>query len=199
VGQLPAWLAHIWHPGMAAGGWRNDMTETDFYKLLQVDGEADLDVIQAAHRVLAGRLHPETDLTGVDEIRRAEFDRALAVLSDPFRRKAYDQQRGYEMVAVGPGKPSESRIAEGTSDEHRHLTMGALTERIQAGQHGEGLANVTLDFGRYAGWSLGELARQDPDYLRWLARHSSGIRYRSAMLKLLAETESPHSSSLFQR
>ena len=175
------------------------MTETDFYRLLQVDREADLDVIRAAHRVLAGRLHPESDLTGVDEIRRAEYDRALAILADPFRRKAYDQQHEFEMVAMGPGKPSDSRISERAGEEHQHLTMGALTDRIQAGQHGEGLANVTLDFGRYAGWSLGELARQDPDYLRWLARHSSGIRYRGAILKLLAQTESPHAQSSFPR
>jgi len=165
------------------------MTDTDFYRLLQVDHEAELDVIRAAHRVLAGRLHPETDLTGVDEIRRAELDRALAVLSDPFHRKAYDQQREYEMVAVGPG-PSPDRISGSDADNGaHHLAMGALTERIQAGRNGEGLANVQLDFGRYAGWTLGELARSDPDYLRWLARHSSGIRYRGAILKLLAMTE----------
>jgi len=176
------------------------MTDTDFYKLLQVDREADRDVIQAAHRVLASRLHPERDLTGVDEIRRNELDRALAILSDPFRRTAYDQQREFEMVAVGPGNPRD-RHGAGDADleDHQRLAMGALTERIQAGRNGEGLANVTLDFGRYAGWSLGELAHQDPDSLRWLARHSSGIRYRGAILRLLAETESQHVPSRFQR
>jgi curved DNA-binding protein CbpA len=169
------------------------MTETEFYKLLQVDHEADLDVIQAAHRVLAGRLHPETDLTGVDEIRRAELDRALATLSDPFRRRAYDQQREYEMVAVGPGpSPAHFAAADADLDEHQRLAAGPLTERIQAGRNGEGLANVQLDFGRYAGWTLGELARRDPDYLRWLARHSSGIRYRGAILHLLADADAQH-------
>ena len=191
----PLWLAQT-----RPGGRRDDMTDTDFHKLLQVDREADLDIIQAAHRVLASRLHPERDLTGVDEIRRNELDRALAILSDPFRRTAYDQQREFEMVAVGPGKPRD-RHGAGDADleDHQRLAMGALTERIQAGRNGEGLANVTLDFGRYAGWSLGELARQDPDYLRWLARHSSGIRYRGAILRLLAETESQHVPSRFQR
>jgi DnaJ-class molecular chaperone len=176
------------------------MTDTDFYKLLQVDREADLDVIQAAHGVLARRLHPESDLTGVDEVRRAELDRALAILSDPFRRTAYDQQREFEMVAMGPGKPREGHsVGEAESDEHQRLAMGALTERIQAGRNGEGVANVTIDFGRYAGWRLGELARQDPDYLRWLARHSSGIRYRSAILRLLAESEGQFIPTQFQR
>jgi curved DNA-binding protein CbpA len=176
------------------------MTETDFYRLLQVDHEADLDVIQAAHRVLAGRLHPETDLTGVDEVRRAELDRALATLSDPFHRKAYDQQRESEMVAVGPGpSPSHFGGADADADEHHHLAMGPLTERIQAGRNGEGLANVQLDFGRYAGWTLGELARSDPDYLRWLARHSSGIRYRGAILRLLAESDGVYAPTHYPR
>jgi curved DNA-binding protein CbpA len=174
------------------------MTDTDHYKILQVDAEADLDVIQAAHRVLATRLHPEKDLTGVDEIRRAELDRALAVLSDPFRRKAYDQQREWEMVAVGPGPfPGSARATEAAphghlDDEVPRLAHGALTERLQAGQNGANLANMQLDFGRYAGWTLGELARQDPDYLRWLSRHSSGIRYRSGILRLLAEVDGHH-------
>lgn len=174
------------------------MTDTDFYKLLQVDREAELDVIRAAHRVLAGRLHPESDLTGVDEVRQADLDRALAVLSDPFSRKAYDQQREYEMVPVGPGLPDRFGSSDEDGGDH-HLTMGALTERIQAGRNGEGLANVTLDFGRYAGWTLGELARTDPDYLRWLARHSSGIRYRGAILRLLALADEVHAPVHYQR
>ena len=42
-----------------------------------------------------------------------------------------------------------------------------------------------LNFGRYAGWSLPELARRDPDYLLWLSRHSSGIRYRTEIYSIL--------------
>ena len=52
------------------------------------------------------------------------------------------------------------------------------------GEIGPGSA---LDFGRYEGWRLRELARRDPDYLRWLARHSSGIRYRTAIEQVLRE------------
>lgn len=49
-----------------------------------------------------------------------------------------------------------------------------------------------LDFGRYAGWSLGDLSRHDPDYLRWLARHSAGFRYRDEIHKLLPEDAAMH-------
>jgi DnaJ-class molecular chaperone len=154
--------------------------EKDFYKVLQVDPEADLDVITAAHKALTRKLHPETDLTGVHEVRMAELNRAFATLSDPAARMAYDAQRASQLVAVGPGDESH---------EHPRLAAGALTERVMAGANGEGIAGMTLDFGRYAGWTLGEIARQDADYLRWLSRHSAGIRYRSAILRLLSDAE----------
>lgn len=166
------------------------MYENDFYKVLQVDPEADADVIAAAHKALARKLHPETDLTGVHEVRMAELNRALATLSDPATRRAYDQRRATQLVAVGPGH---------LEPEHPRLAAGALTERVMAGANGQGLAGMKLDFGRYAGWTLGDIARQDADYLRWLSRHSSGIRYRSAILRLLSQTEIHRSPVHVQR
>jgi hypothetical protein len=35
-----------------------------------------------------------------------------------------------------------------------------------------------LNFGRYAGWSLGEVGRADLDYLEWLDRMPIGRGYR---------------------
>jgi broad specificity phosphatase PhoE len=49
----------------------------------------------------------------------------------------------------------------------------------------------TLDFGHYAGRSIAELADEDPDYLRWLARHPSGARYRAEIQRVLASAV-PH-------
>ena len=46
---------------------------------------------------------------------------------------------------------------------------------------------LRLNFGRYEGWTLYELSRKDPEYLRWLARHSSGLRYRREISKVLGE------------
>jgi len=155
------------------------LIERDFYKVLQVDPEADRDVIIAAHHALAARLHPETDISRVDEVRLAELNRALATLQDPAARRAYDEQRSSELIPMGPG--------EGAGF-HR-LAGGALTERMQAGPSGANIDTLTISFGRYAGWTLGALARQDPIYLRWLSRHSSGVRYRSAILRLLGEQD----------
>ena len=42
-----------------------------------------------------------------------------------------------------------------------------------------------LDFGHYAGSTIEELASVDPDYLRWLERHPSGVRYRAEIHRVL--------------
>jgi hypothetical protein len=44
-----------------------------------------------------------------------------------------------------------------------------------------------LDFGHHAGRTIAELALIDPDYLRWLARHPSGVRYRAEIARLMSE------------
>jgi curved DNA-binding protein CbpA len=151
------------------------MLDDNLYRILQVDPDADQDVIAAAYRVLAARLHPDRDITGVHEYRMAELNRAYAVLRDPGRRQEYDERLKRlatpgGRVPMGPGRP------------------GSLAQRMRS-HDADGLGEIQLDFGRYEGWTLGDLVQTDPDYLRWLSRHSSGIRYRGAILRLLAEHE----------
>lgn len=43
-----------------------------------------------------------------------------------------------------------------------------------------------LDFGHHAGRTVAELATIDPDYLRWLARHPSGFRYRAEIARVMS-------------
>ncbi len=40
-------------------------------------------------------------------------------------------------------------------------------------------AGRPLDFGRYEGLTVTQIARRDMDYLRWLSRHASGARFRA--------------------
>ncbi len=44
---------------------------------------------------------------------------------------------------------------------------------------------TSLDFGHYAGYTIEQLAGVDPDYLRWLERHPSGVRYRNEIHRVL--------------
>jgi DnaJ-class molecular chaperone len=148
----------------------------DYYKVLQVDPEADADVITAAFRALARRLHPDRDSTGVDEVRMAELNRAYGVLRDAEKRKQYDSERILDMRAMGPGDQPDGPAAR-----------GGLAARWNSKDDGAQAGSV-LKFGRYAGLTLRQIADQDADYLRWLGRHSSGLRYRREIERILKES-----------
>jgi len=49
--------------------------------------------------------------------------------------------------------------------------------------------HTVLDFGRYEGWSLADIAAQDDDYLEWLRRTPTGRPLRVEIAKLLCERE----------
>ncbi len=49
-------------------------------------------------------------------------------------------------------------------------------------------AGSILNFGRYAGWSLGEIGRRDLEYLEWLDRMTIGRPYRDEIDAILRKT-----------
>ena len=77
--------------------------------------------------------------------------------------------------------PDEPRAFEICNDGHFPVRPGPISS----------FDGSTLDFGHYAGRTVAELATEDPDYLRWLARHPSGVRYRAAIQRVLASAV-PH-------
>lgn len=62
--------------------------QKDYYHALQVDPEAEPEVIQAAYRRLAQKHHPDA---GGNDARMQELNEAYALLLDPDRRAAYDR------------------------------------------------------------------------------------------------------------
>ena len=68
--------------------------QKDFYRLLEVDKDADQAAIKMSYRRLAQKLHPDAnpDDPAAGE-RFKEVSEAYSVLSDPARRKEYDQVR----------------------------------------------------------------------------------------------------------
>lgn len=144
-------------------------TEFDAYRTLQVDPHAETFVVEAAYRALACHYHPD-GLTP-DERRMAAINRAYALLRSSDARRRYDGQR---MTSVGPGPV----VVPPTP-----FDPWAPKDAVAPSAAGSSV----LDFGRYSGWRLRDLVRQDPDYLRWLARHSSGFRYRSEINELIPE------------
>jgi hypothetical protein len=96
----------------------------------------------------------------------AELNAAYALIRTADRRQVYDSGRARRPAT--PPSPTVTPI------------------RVEPRGDAE-----TIDFGRYAGWTLRQLAREDPDYLRWLSRHSSGIRYRHRIEELLRDASQP--------
>jgi hypothetical protein len=70
-------------------------------------------------------------------------------------------------------------------DEHAFHIDTESQRPVGPGPASSSFDPTRLDFGHYAGHSLEELAQSDPDYLRWLERHASGVRYRAEIHRVL--------------
>ncbi|MDD5093033.1 MAG: ABC transporter substrate-binding protein [Dehalococcoidia bacterium] len=66
----------------------------DYYKILQVDSEADPEVIKSAYKRLAQKYHPDIDKSANAEARMKEINEAYEVLGDPQKRAEYDRVKG---------------------------------------------------------------------------------------------------------
>jgi len=142
----------------------------DPYKILGISHDADRHTIQVAYRRLARRHHPDF---GGDQELMAVVNEAWAVLGDATRREAFDAKRARRpaasvMVTPEPAGP-----------------LAAASERRRPRRHG--VHETTLDFGRYAGWTIRALSIEDPYYLEWLLRSQAGRMYRAEILTTLQE------------
>jgi curved DNA-binding protein CbpA len=127
----------------------------DYYRLLGVEPEASYDAIHVAYRALARRFHP--DASG-EETTMKLLNVAWDALRHADRRAAYDTDRR-------AGSQAEP-IVEAPSSGDLHPDHAGPPP-------GDGFGSV-LSYGRYEGWSLAEIAREDPAYLEWLRRIPTG-------------------------
>jgi curved DNA-binding protein CbpA len=223
----------------------------DAYKVLQVDSEAEDEVIQAAYRRLAQKYHPDVvGSASASADRMAAINKAYETLKDPDRRRAYDAER--RMAArAGAGHAAAPRPPSGDAGSARppgpsttrppggHRTApGARSDGPQESSPGDWTSGRSsqgsgydpaemrtkdgygaagrppgqpsgsvLTFGRFAGWSLGEIARRDIDYVEWLDRSPIGRQYRDEIDLILrkagrrksAGTEAQERRGLFRR
>ncbi len=154
--------------------------ELDAYRILQIDPQAEDFVLEAAYRALARRFHPDGEAP--DVARMSEINRSYDLVRTIERRKRYD--RLHRIRPMGPGGATGA-------GELPSMAAQAFGGRVPApspppaGLNSLDPAMMTIDFGRYQGWTLKDLVRHDPDYLRWLTRHSSGVRYRNQIAAML--------------
>lgn len=65
----------------------------DYYKILQVDPEAEPEVVTAAYRRLAAKYHPDVNKASDAQERMRDLNQAYAVIGDLAKRSDYDRQR----------------------------------------------------------------------------------------------------------
>jgi DnaJ domain/Exodeoxyribonuclease X-like C-terminal len=200
----------------------------DPYKVLQVDSEAEDEVIQAAYRRLARKYHPDLAATPEAAVRMSAINAAWELIGDPAARAAFDRSRAAKpdtrhggdhapasAAKGGPGadQPRAASSGSGRSDAARASSGGAAPEpeivspdwtsgrSSQGGGYDESMhtaqghgaagpppgrpSGTVLNFGRYAGWSLGEVARHDLEYIEWLDRAPIGRNYRQEIDEIL--------------
>jgi curved DNA-binding protein CbpA len=210
----------------------------DPYKVLQVDPEAETEVIEAAYRRLARKYHPDVATDPEAPARMILINRAWEVLGDPGRRAAHDRERSpaAQAPATAPAPPPERspgpapQRASGVDLERIIREEAARAARRQPGESlsrdwGSGRSTVgggydpttmrapegsagpppgnpsgtVLRFGRYEGWSLGEIARNDIEYLEWLDRMPIGRPYRDEIDGYLRRAGRRHSEASEQQ
>jgi curved DNA-binding protein CbpA len=142
------------------------MAVSDPYRVLQVLPDAEQAVIKAAFRALALQYHPDRDASPEAVRRMVQLNEAYALVGSPEARTAYDRAHRRASYGFSPAAPAAHPA--GVPPPPRSSSAG-----------------TRLDAGRYSGWTLRDLARHDPDYLRWLSRHASGIRYRTEIYQIL--------------
>ena len=223
----------------------------DPYKVLQVDPEAEDEVVQAAYRRLAQKYHPDRATSPEARERMVAINAAWELIGEPSRRVDYDRARrqgaAERAQSDRPPAPPGARSSAGTPmgardaaaappgtspgpaepERGRHpADTGAPRVRPDPGQQGptqtvprdwmpgrstrgsvydaatmraaEGFgaagpppgnpSGSVLNFGRFAGWSLGEVARADLEYLEWLDRMPIGRPYREEIDVILRRT-----------
>ncbi len=103
----------------------------DYYEILGVPRNASQEEIKRAYRKLARKYHPDICKKPECEEKFKEINEAYQVLSDPEKRKLYDQF-GHAAFEAG-GAPSQSRTFGGFGDLEdfvRDFFGGGLFERI---------------------------------------------------------------------
>jgi curved DNA-binding protein CbpA len=188
----------------------------DPYRTLQVVPEAEDEVIAAAYRRLARKYHPDVAPGGEAAARMAAINAAWELIGDPVRRAAFDRQQSLEAalrrrdaeagtaaarpMEPGPAapRPPGTRPPETVSRDWtsgRSSSGGGYDASMRtadgAGAAGPPPGNPSgsvLNFGRYAGWSLGEIARADLEYVEWLDRMPIGRPYRDEIDAILRRT-----------
>ncbi len=142
-----------------------------YYRVLMLAENADKEIISTVYRKLARRYHPDID-PGPEAARKmVELNEAYSTLRNPEKRRQYDawlasrrDRRNGDRLIMQPGD-----VPYGTAGMPVGVPSGSL-----------------IDWGRYSGWTLGQIHRYDPSFLEWLLRVPVGRQYRDEINRMLS-------------
>jgi len=140
------------------------LPSSDPYRVLNVPRDAKRHEIRAAYRTLAWQWHPDH---GGAPGQMIEINEAWRILGHEDRRAAYDAAARRPAVAARQPAGPQSKAAP----EAERPVQAARVPGV-------------IDYGRYAGWSIDELAIHDPDYLQWLVRMPAGRQYATRIREI---------------
>jgi curved DNA-binding protein CbpA len=142
---------------------------SDPYRVLKVRRDAKRHEIRAAYRTLAWQWHPDH---GGAPGQMIAINEAWRILGHEDRRAAYDAAVLRPTAAIHrPVTPEH-----GPTPEPERPPRSAAEPGV-------------IDYGRYAGWSIDELAMHDPDYLQWLVRMPAGRAYAAQIREIFDRRE----------
>ena len=139
------------------------------YKVLMLAETADSEIISTVYRKLAQRYHPDVDPSDEAARRMKEINEAYATLRDSDERAKYDA-----WLASRRDRRQNDRFIKAAD-----VPTGGAGTPVGPPQ------GSLIDFGRYSGWTLGQIKRADPDFLEWLLRAPAGRSYRDEIAQML--------------
>jgi curved DNA-binding protein CbpA len=142
------------------------------YRTLMIAEIADGEIISTVYRKLAQRYHPDIDSSPEAARRMAEINEAYQTLRDPEKRRRYD-----EWLAARRDRRRSDRLVRQSGD----VPLG------QAGTPVGPAHGSLIEFGRYSGWTIGQIRRHDPGFLEWLMRVPAGRQYRDEIAAMLSK------------
>lgn len=131
---------------------------------------ADSQIISVVYRKLAQRFHPDVDPSDEARRRMAEINEAYVILRDPEKRAKYDH-----WLASRRDRRASDRLIRQQDD----IPVGTAGTPVGPPQ------GSVVDFGRYSGWTLGQIKRADPEFLEWLMHVPAGRQLREEITALI--------------
>lgn len=149
----------------------------DPYEVLGVSRSATTGEIRTAYLARARRAHPDLVGNRGTEVMRA-LNEAWAVLKDEARRSVFDSQR-VQPAPVYTASAADAGGAGAGSVGARPFWHGAM------GRPPGRPSGPVLEFGIYAGWSIGEIAARDRGYMYWLRDRPEAQAIREEVIRLI--------------